>query len=148
MKLLQRAYSVLKPFSRTPFSPHQPFAPGHAALPETLPPQVLIQCLPNNIFMSVSSAPGRLLFKLSAGLSGMRNAAKTSPKAVMALVDALNGRLRDKGIQEVRLNFKGINQARPLIVSQLRKVDMRVSEVIDTTGIPFNGCRPRKSRRG
>lgn len=115
---------------------------------ESLPPQVLIQCLPNNTFVTVSSQPGQLLFKLSAGLVGMKNAQKTAPKGAMALVDALTERLLTKGITTVRLNFRGINASRPLIISQLRKMDIAVTEVTDTTGIPFNGCRPKKSRRG
>lgn len=114
----------------------------------TLPPQVLIQCVPNNIFVTVSSQPGQTLFKLSAGLIGLKNAQKTSQKASMAMVDALVEKLRQHGIKSIRLNFRGINAARPLIVSQLRKVDMTVTEIVDTTGIPFNGCRPKKARRG
>lgn len=121
-----------------------------SALPkqELLPPEVLIQCLPNNIFVTVSKAPGSLLFKLSAGLIGMKDAQKTSQKGAMALVDRLSERLGQLGIRKIRLNFRGVNSTRPLIVSQLRKFDLTVSEVVDSTGLPFNGCRPRKSRRG
>lgn len=122
--------------------------PIHVPRTSTLPPQVLIQCVPNNIFVTVSSQPGHTLFKLSAGLIGMKNGQKTSPKGSMAMVDALVAKLGQHGIKTIRLNFRGINAARPLIVSQLRKVDMTVTEIVDTTGIPFNGCRPKKARRG
>lgn len=113
----------------------------------TLAPQVLLQCLPNNINIIVSRSPGQTLFKLSSGLVDMKNAAKTSPKAAMALIDTLAERLKEAGIEAVRLNFRGVNQARPLLLGQIRKVGLRVTEVIDTTGIPFNGCRPKKARR-
>lgn len=110
-------------------------------------PQVLIQCLPNNINIIVTRSPGHLLFKLSSGLVAMKNAAKTSPKAALALIDALAARLKSENVDAVRLNFRGVNQTRPLLLGQIRKAGLRITEVIDTTGIPFNGCRPKKARR-
>lgn len=146
--LTQRAYSIRAP-SPSLFAKDNPIISSAPQLKhESLPPQVLIQCLPNNTFVTVSSQPGHLLFKLSAGLVGMKNAQKTAPKGAMALVDTLTEKLIAKGINTVRLNFRGINSSRPLIISQLRKMDIAVTEVTDTTGIPFNGCRPKKSRRG
>lgn len=144
-KTVQRGFAATSSIPLSIFNRKAPIQPPRTS---TLPPQVLIQCLPNNIFMTVSSQPGHTLFKLSAGLIGMKNAQKTSQKASMAMVDALVEKLGQHGIKTIRLNFRGISAARPLIVSQLRKVDMTVTEIVDTTGIPFNGCRPKKARRG
>ncbi len=139
----------IRSLSTIPSHIKSPFAPSSSPIlqHESLPPQILVQCVPNNIFITVTSQPGHILFKLSSGLIGLKNAAKTSPKAAMALVDALSEKFKAHNIRTIRLNFRGINSARPLIVSQLRKADLRITEVIDTTGIPFNGCRPKKTRR-
>lgn len=113
----------------------------------TLPPQVLINCLRNNIFITVSTIPGHQLFKISAGTAGFSGGQKTSPKAALAMLDTLRDRLTQLNISQIRLNFRGLNSARPIIVGQLRRMGLQVTEIIDTTGIPFNGCRPPKARR-
>lgn len=128
------------------------------ATPSTLPsiettnplnhtPQVLITCLRNNIFIVVSSSPGRTLFRLNAGIVGFRGGQKTSQKAAMAILDVLHRRLADLGIHRVSLNFRGINGARGVMVGQLRSSGLQITEICDSTRIPFNGCRPKKTRR-
>lgn len=110
-------------------------------------PQVLITCLRNNIFIVVSSSPGRTLFRLNAGIVGFRGGQKTSHKAAMAILDVLHRRLADLGIHRVSLNFRGINGARGVMVGQLRSSGLQITEICDSTRIPFNGCRPKKTRR-
>ena len=113
------------------------------------PPTLLFHFLPNNIHVALSDTnTGRLLFKLNAGTVGMKGTAKCSPKATMALVDAVYARVGVvAGEGGVRLHFRGVNAARALVVHQLKKAGMAITEVVDTTRVPFNGCRPRKSRR-
>lgn len=112
-----------------------------------LPPQVLINCLPNNIFITVNSPPGRLLFKLNAGMAGFHGSHKTSSKAALAMLDVLQQRLAALKIARIRLNFRGLNPARAVMVGQLRRMGLSITEVVDSTGVPFNGCRPPKARR-
>lgn len=120
---------------------------NNATTTSTLPPQVLINCLRNNIFIHVSTQPGHDEFTLNAGMAGFRGTQKTSQKAALAMMDRLKEWLRERRIEVVRLNFRGINSARAIIVGQLRRLGLRVTEIVDTTGIPFNGCRPPKKRR-
>lgn len=108
-------------------------------------PKILFNCLPNNIHVAVSSAPGQLLFKLSSGLVGLNGAAKTAPKAIPLLLDALKARLPGNGA--VRVELRGVSPARPHLISGLRRMGLRILEVSDSTGVPFNGCRPKKTRR-
>ena len=112
--------------------------------------KILFNCLPNNIHVAVSSPPGRLLFKLSSGSVGLDGSAKTAAKAVPMVLDALKAKLPQEvaeGERGVRIEFRGINSSRGQVVSGLRRLGLRILEVSDTTGIPFNGCRPKKSRR-
>lgn len=111
------------------------------------PPQLLVNCLRNNIFLSLTNAPGHTIFTLSAGRAGFPGAQKTTPKAALAMLDILEGKLAELGIEKIRINFRGLNSARPIIVGQLRRMGVGITEVIDTTGIPHNGCRPPKARR-
>ena len=112
--------------------------------------KILFNCLPNNIHVAVSSPPGRLLFKLTSGSVGLEGSAKTAPKAVPLVLDALKARLPEEaasGEKGVRVEFRGISSTRGQVVSGLRRLGLRILEVSDSTGIPFNGCRPKKSRR-
>jgi small subunit ribosomal protein S11 len=112
--------------------------------------KVLFNCLPNNIHIAVSSPPGRLLFKLSSGSVGLKGSAKTASKAVPLVLDALKAKLPEEaasGEKGVRVEFRGISSSRGQVVSGLRRLGLRILEVSDSTGIPFNGCRPKKSRR-
>lgn len=110
-------------------------------------PTVLINCLRNNIFITVSSTPGRHIFHLSAGTAGFSGSQKTSPKAAMAMLDTLQRKLEDLKIQQVRLNFRGLNSARAILIGHIRRMGLQVTEVVDTTRVPFNGCRPPKAKR-
>lgn len=112
--------------------------------------KILFNCLPNNLHIAVSSPPGHLLFKLSSGSVGLHGSAKTQPKAVPLILDALKAKLPEEagsGEKGVRVEFRGISASRGQIVSGLRRLGLRILEVADSTGIPFNGCRPKKSRR-
>ena len=112
--------------------------------------KILFNCLSNNIHIAVSSPPGHLLFKLSSGSVGLNGSAKTAPKAVPLVLDALKAKLpveAASGEKGVRVEFRGISSSRGQVVSGLRRLGLRILEVSDSTGIPFNGCRPKRSRR-
>ena len=110
-------------------------------------PQVLINTLPNNIHIACTNPPGHLVFKLSSGTVGLTGTSKCAPKAAYLLIDRLSAELKQRGMERIRLNFRGVNGARALLVTQIRKMGVVVTEVMDSTRIPFNGTRPRKSRR-
>ena len=105
--------------------------------------------------MTVAHPPGRTLLRFSAGAVGCKNAQKTEPKAALALVDALRARMQEqqqggaggRAATAIRVNLRGLNATRAIIVGQLRRSGFQISEIIDTTGVPHNGCRPKKPRR-
>ncbi len=121
----------------------------------SLPPEVIFTFVRNNTFVTVARPPGHTLARLSAGTVGCRNAQKTEPKAALALVDALKARMQDLALGgsdgrsafTIRVNLRGLNAARAIIVGQLRRAGFQITEILDTTGVPHNGCRPKKPRR-
>jgi small subunit ribosomal protein S11 len=115
--------------------------------PAPVVPQLLINCLRNNIFFCLSREPGKTLLALSAGRAGFPGSSKTSPKAALGMLEILSRKLIDLGIDRLRLNFRGLNPARSTIIGQLRRMGLPITEVIDTTKVPHNGCRPPKRRR-
>ena len=138
--------------------PRRPIPPlvTDPSSPAFVVPKVQIHCLPNNIHLTVSRTfpPAEkfpilhhIMFKLSSGLVGAKNAQKTAPKTSALLVDRLKERLDALSLGVVRLDFRGITSARAAIVMQMKRTGLQITEISDSTGIPHNGCRPKKSRR-
>lgn len=125
--------------------------------PEDNIPTILINCVRNNIHFTVSDRPGNTLFKLSAGTAGFKGTNKTSHKTAISMVDTLREQMltifspktdtHHHAALPFKLNFRGFNAARSVIIGQIRRCGFKITEIIDTTGVPFNGCRPPKSRR-
>lgn len=63
------------------------------------------------------------------------------------MLDILAKKLEEMGVDRLGLNFRGLNPARPILIGQLRRMGLRITEIVDTTGVPHNGCRPPKARR-
>lgn len=106
-----------------------------------------INCMKNNIFFTVSRPKGVNLFKMSSGSAGFTNAQKKSSKCALSMLDVLKTHLDARNIERLRITINGISNTRHSIVGQLKKMGLRIIDIIDTTGIPFNGCRQKKSRR-
>ncbi|MEN9917286.1 MAG: ribosomal protein [Pseudomonadota bacterium] len=47
----------------------------------------------------------------------------------------------------VEVRIKGPGQGSEQAIMALKNKDIEVTQIINVTGIPFNGCRPRKRRR-
>lgn len=110
-------------------------------------PRVLIKCVSNNIFINISNENGNTISKLSAGSVGFKNTQKVSQKSAITIADELKKRLDELGCNSIKLELNGFNPMRSLLIYQIRKCAIPISEIYDTTGVPFNGCRPKKSRR-
>ena len=112
-----------------------------------LPPKLLIKCTLNNIFLELSGEKGRPIWTVSSGCLGFKNAQKTTNKTALALMDALWLKLSQLSISRIRVDFRGVNPARQILLSQLRRPGLEITEIIDTTPRPFNGPRTKKARR-
>ncbi|KAM0682019.1 hypothetical protein MDAP_002779 [Mitosporidium daphniae] len=112
-----------------------------------LAPKLLIKCTLNNIFLELSGEKGRPIWAISAGCLGFKNAQKTTNKTALAMMDALWLKLSQLSISKIRVDFRGVNPARQILLSQLRRPGLEIAEIMDTTPKPFNGPRPKKARR-
>lgn len=110
-------------------------------------PRVLVKCVPNNIHVNISTESGRTISKMTSGSLGFKNTAKVSQKCTAVMVDELKRRLDEFSAASIKLELNGFNPMRPYFIYQLRRSGVSITEIYDTTGIPFNGCRPKKTRR-
>lgn len=109
--------------------------------------QVHIQATFNNTIVTFSDNTGKVLSWASAGSAGFKGSRKgTAYAAQIASAKAAEG-AQAYGVQRVEVLVKGIGLGREAAVRALQNTNFYVNSIKDVTGIPHNGCRPRRARR-
>lgn len=110
--------------------------------------QVHINATFNNTIVSVTDSKGGLLTAASAGACGFRGSKKgTAYAAQIAAEKAIVAAKQLHGLGKADVFVKGIGQGRDAAVRALSANDVAVELIVDVTGVPHGGCRPRKARR-
>jgi small subunit ribosomal protein S11 len=109
--------------------------------------QAHIQASFNNIIISLTNNSGQVISWSSAGKMGFRGSKKNTPYAAqMAAEDCAKVAL-DKGLKRVKVYVKGPGQGRESAIRSLHNSGVIVTEIVDVTPLPHDGCRPPKKRR-
>ena len=106
-----------------------------------------IQASFNNIIISLTNKNGQVISWSSAGKMGFRGSKKNTPYAAqMAAEDCAKVAL-EKGLKRVKLFVKGPGQGRESAIRSIHNSGIIVTEIVDVTPLPHNGCRPPNKRR-
>ena len=109
--------------------------------------QAHIQASFNNIIISLTNNSGQVISWSSAGKMGFKGSKKNTPYAAqMAAEDCAKVAL-EKGLKRVKLFVKGPGQGRESAIRSIHNTGIIVTEIVDVTPLPHNGCRPPKKRR-
>ncbi len=101
----------------------------------------------NNIIVSLTNKKGDVISWSSAGKMGFRGSKKNTPYAAqLAAEDAAKVAI-EAGLKKVKVYVKGPGNGRESAIRSLHNSGIEVSEIIDVTPMPHNGCRPPKRRR-
>ena len=101
----------------------------------------------NNIIISLTNKKGEVISWSSAGKMGFRGSKKNTPYAAqMAAEDCAKVAL-EAGLKKVKVYVKGPGNGRESAIRSIHNGGIEVSEIIDVTPLPHNGCRPPKRRR-
>jgi len=101
----------------------------------------------NNIIISLTNKGGQVISWSSAGKMGFRGSKKNTPYAAqMAAEDCAKVAL-EKGLKRVKVYVKGPGQGRESAIRTIHNTGIIVTEIVDVTPLPHNGCRPPKKRR-
>ena len=101
----------------------------------------------NNIIISLTNKKGDVISWSSAGKMGFRGSKKNTPYAAqLAAEDAVNV-AKEAGLRKVKVYVKGPGGGRESAISTLHNNGIEVTEIVDITPMPHNGCRPPKRRR-
>ncbi len=101
----------------------------------------------NNIIISLTNKKGDVISWSSAGKLGFRGSKKNTPYAAqLAAEDAIES-AKEAGLRKVKVYVKGPGNGRESAIRAIHNGGIEVTEIIDVTPTPHNGCRPPKRRR-
>ena len=109
--------------------------------------QVHIQATFNNIIISITNNSGQVISWSSAGKMGFKGSKKNTPYAAQMAAEDCAKNAYDAGLRRVKVFVKGPGAGRESAIRTIHNVGIMVSEIIDVTPLPHNGCRPPKKRR-
>ena len=109
--------------------------------------QAHIQATFNNIIISLTNNKGQVISWSSAGKMGFRGSKKNTPYAAQTAAEDCAQKAYEAGLRKVKVYVKGPGAGRESAIRTLHNNGIVVTEIVDVTPMPHNGCRPPKRRR-
>lgn len=101
----------------------------------------------NNIIVSLTNEDGEVISWSSAGKMGFRSSKKNTPYAAQMVAQDCAKVAFDLGLRKVKAYVKGPGNGRESAIRTIHGAGIEVTEIVDVTPLPHNGCRPPKARR-
>ena len=102
----------------------------------------------NNTIVTCTDPQGNALAWSTSGASGYRGSRKSTPFAAQIAAETVgNIAKNDFGMKAAAVIVKGPGPGRESAIRSLISLGFRILSIKDDTGIPHNGCRPKKKRR-
>ncbi len=101
----------------------------------------------NNIIISLTNKKGDVISWSSAGKMGFRGSKKNTPYAAQVAAEDAVKTAQEAGLRKVKVYVKGPGNGRESAIRSIHNAGIEVTEIIDVTPLPHNGCRPPKRRR-
>ena len=109
--------------------------------------QAHIQATFNNIIISITNNSGQVISWSSAGKMGFRGSKKNTPYAAQLAAEDCTKVALEAGLKRVKVFVKGPGSGRESAIRTIHNNGVLVTEIVDITPVPHNGCRPPKKRR-
>lgn len=106
-----------------------------------------IQSTKNNTLLTLTDFQGNTKFWTSAGTLGFKNSRKSTTYAAQAAAEELAKKALVLGFSSVVVKMKGLGYGKESTVRALYKSRLIITQLIEQTPVPHNGCRPPKKRR-
>ncbi|MBN1251238.1 MAG: 30S ribosomal protein S11 [Bacteroidales bacterium] len=101
----------------------------------------------NNIIITLTNKQGQVISWSSAGKKGFRGSKKNTPYAAQVAAQDCSKVAYDLGLRKVKVYVKGPGNGRESAIRSISGSGITVTEIMDVTPLPHNGCRPPKRRR-
>ncbi|MEC4749639.1 30S ribosomal protein S11 [Methylomicrobium sp. Wu6] len=101
----------------------------------------------NNTIITITDRKGNTLSWATSGGSGFRGSRKSTPFAAQVAAEKAGTVAQEYGMKNLDVLIKGPGPGRESAVRSLNNLGFKITNIIDVTPIPHNGCRPPKKRR-
>ncbi len=101
----------------------------------------------NNLIVTLTNNAGQVVAWSSAGKMGFKGSKKNTPYAAQMAAQDASKVAYDAGLRKVKVYIKGPGAGRESAIRTLHASGIEVTEIVDITPLPHNGCRPPKRRR-
>lgn len=101
----------------------------------------------NNIIISLTNGEGQVISWSSAGKMNFRGSKKNTPYAAQTAAADCAKVAYDLGLRRVKVFVKGPGAGRESAIRTINAAGIEVTEIVDVTPLPHNGCRPPGRRR-
>jgi small subunit ribosomal protein S11 len=101
----------------------------------------------NNIIVTLTNNNGQVISWSSAGKNGFRGSKKNTPYAAQVSAADCAKKAYDLGLRKVKVFVKCPGSGRESAIRTIHTSGIEVTEIVDVTPLPHNGCRPPKRRR-
>ncbi len=101
----------------------------------------------NNTIITLSDRQGNVLSWATSGGAGFRGSRKSTPFAAQVAADEAGKTALEFGLKNLEVRIKGPGPGRESSVRALNALGYKITNIVDVTPIPHNGCRPPKKRR-
>jgi len=101
----------------------------------------------NNTIITITDRQGNAVSWATSGGSGFRGSRKSTPFAAQVAADQAGRAAQEVGMKNLEVRVNGPGPGRESSVRSLNAAGFKITNIIDVTPIPHNGCRPPKKRR-
>ena len=101
----------------------------------------------NNVIVALTNNVGQVISWSSAGKCGFRGSKKNTPYAAQMAAEDASKTAFDAGLRKVKVYVKGPGAGRESAIRTINNSGIEVTEIIDVTPMPHNGCRPKVRRK-
>ena len=101
----------------------------------------------NNTKVSISDVHGNVIAWSSAGKVGFKGSRKSTAYAAQVVATEAAKRAMTYGMKEAEVWVKGPGAGRESALRSINGAGLTITLIKDTTPVPHNGCRPKKTRR-
>ena len=101
----------------------------------------------NNTKVTFTDQKGNVIYWSSAGKCNFRGSRKSTAYAAQVVTQDAGRVAVSHGMKEVIVKLNGPGMGRDSAVRALQSLGIIVTDIMDVTPVPHNGCRPPKRRR-
>ena len=109
--------------------------------------KVFVHSTFNNVIITIANADGQVISWSSAVKMGFRGSKKNTPYAAQTAATDCAKVAYDLGLRKVKVYVKGPGAGRESAIRTVHGAGIEVTEIVDVTPLPHNGCRPPNRRR-